>query len=564
MKKKQNLVSNLVIFATFFILSTHVFADQIKSVRVIDEQGNKIKSFQCMVRHKRIGETSFSRWREIKTETGIVNINITELKEASIHSYRGKTSANGLEILVQADEYGPELLRCKFEQIPDEIKIDKPVKVVLVKLNKSVAGKPVIVLSECIDELRSSFVGYPLKLKKINADKWECNLKKGQEYVIGWQTEKGWFSKELKEYSSKPFIALNDGQVINFDPGMPVTVKYDLSKVPKFLNLQKYPVSIELCTIGPDGKIQYAIDSVEIKKTGIAQIPNIAAGVYYLKAYSHTGNSSIPCIYDQRQITVESGKQCRIEPVYPVLDTTIEPNDVAIKGVVLDVEKNPIANKKVSLWMQKFDENRILVTSDIFYNPVKTNSKGKFEFKGVLPGRYIQLECQGESIPLARGSFSGNKEVNVSFVVGQKEKTIAVGKPFAFPIVRLENNSQKNLNEFKGKIIVMDIWASWCGYCVRSMPKLNEDANQIQSENIKFITLSLDNDKQAWKNKLAENSWRSLLHTRFDNTINNHKLKFKGGIPFCVIIDRQGIVRAAGNEVDIKKELQKLTDKTRF
>jgi len=550
------------IIVTLYVLSAAGFAGEVKFVRIVDEQGNKVKSFQCMVRWRTIEDKSVTgslTWKKSKTNAGVVNIDVNKLKESS------RKEANGLEMLLQADGYGPEFLRCRFEQIPAEIKLEKSVTVILEKKNKAVAGKPVIVPGKYIKDLLYPFViEYPLKLKKVNSGKWECDLKKGREYVIGWKAKEGWFAKKFHGYCSEPFVAEQDGQIVNFEPGMPVTFKYDLSKVPKFLNIEKYPVIVRLDKAGADGgNLQFSFSgegTVEIKQPGIGQIPNLAAGTYYLTAHNWTGNYAIPQISDKREITIKPGKECRIEPVYPVLDTTVEPGDVKIKGIVLDAKQNPIANEQVSLWMQRFDENKRLVTSDIFYKSVKTDSEGKFEFKGVLAGQNIQLHLSNrtESMFLARNSLKENAEINVSFVIGQKAEFITVGKPFIFPIVRLENDKKKNLQEFKGKIIVLDIWASWCSPCIHSMPKLSELAKKIRSEDIQFITLSTDADCQAWKEKLAENEWQPLLHTWLDNTINEHELQKGRGIPFYVIIDREGIVRAAGNGINIKSEIEKI------
>lgn len=541
-----------LMIAILCLLAAMSFGQEMKILKIIDEQDQTIKSVQCMVRNSSGSIT----WEKSKIKAGIVTVDIEELKESTTKK------VNGLEMLLMADGYGPEFLRYRFEQIPAEIKLEKSVRVILEKKNKTVAGKPVILPGEYIEEVlyTSRISKHPLRLKKIDSNKWECDLKKGEEYLIGWKAEEGWFTKKFHGYCSEPFIAEKDGQIVNFEPGMPVTFKYDLSKAPKFLNIKKYPVNIRLDKAGPDGG-KLHISSVEIKRPGMACIPGIAAGNYHLTAYSRPGNATIPQISDRRVITIKPGKECVIEPVYPVLDTTAEPGDVSIKGVVLDAEQKPIPNKQVSFWMWRHNENKTLITSDIFYKPAKTDSEGKFEFKGVLPGRHIQLECMGKSLFLAKGSFLKNAEVNVAFVIGQKIEKISVGKPFVFPIVRLENNKKKYLNEFKGKIIVLDIWASWCSPCIRSMPKLSELAKQMQSENVKFVTIGTGNDQQAWKNRLDENGWQFLLHTWLDDTINNHAFQFNGSIPFYVIIDQEGIVRAAGNDVDMRGIIREIQER---
>lgn len=60
----------------------------------------------------------------------------------------------------------------------------------------------------------------------------------------------------------------------------------------------------------------------------------------------------------------------------------------------------------------------------------------------------------------------------------------------------------KILETYKGKQIVIDIWASWCKDCILSMPKLK----QLQANNKEtvFLFLSLDKSEKAWKNGIEK------------------------------------------------------------
>lgn len=53
------------------------------------------------------------------------------------------------------------------------------------------------------------------------------------------------------------------------------------------------------------------------------------------------------------------------------------------------------------------------------------------------------------------------------------------------------------LDEHRGKTIVIDIWASWCGDCIRGMPKVK--ALQKDYKEAVYIFLSLDRGEEAWK-----------------------------------------------------------------
>ena len=58
------------------------------------------------------------------------------------------------------------------------------------------------------------------------------------------------------------------------------------------------------------------------------------------------------------------------------------------------------------------------------------------------------------------------------------------------------------LESHKGQNLVIDIWASWCGDCLRGLPKVK--ALQQDHEEVSYIFLSLDRSQEAWKNGIEK------------------------------------------------------------
>ena len=86
--------------------------------------------------------------------------------------------------------------------------------------------------------------------------------------------------------------------------------------------------------------------------------------------------------------------------------------------------------------------------------------------------------------------FSCNTEVPTQFSEEALNDTFITleGKPIAF----------KNILEtHKGKTIVIDIWASWCGDCIKNMPKIK--TLQSDYKDAVYVFLSLDRNQNAWK-----------------------------------------------------------------
>lgn len=64
------------------------------------------------------------------------------------------------------------------------------------------------------------------------------------------------------------------------------------------------------------------------------------------------------------------------------------------------------------------------------------------------------------------------------------------------------NGKLHRIEEFRGKYIYIDIWATWCGPCRNEIPYLKELEKHFEKYDIAFVSLSIDEDKNLW-NKAA-------------------------------------------------------------
>ena len=70
-----------------------------------------------------------------------------------------------------------------------------------------------------------------------------------------------------------------------------------------------------------------------------------------------------------------------------------------------------------------------------------------------------------------------------------------------FPIAQVNfsqlNNAQVDFEAFKGKVIVVNMWATWCPPCVRELPALDRLANKIDKTQYMLLPISIDGDGQV-------------------------------------------------------------------
>jgi thiol-disulfide isomerase/thioredoxin len=123
------------------------------------------------------------------------------------------------------------------------------------------------------------------------------------------------------------------------------------------------------------------------------------------------------------------------------------------------------------------------------------------------------------------------------------ENTIAEGH--AFPPLEFTSLSgeQINLANLKGKVVLIDFWATWCGPCRVVMPDLVETYKQYHDRGFEIIGISLDKDKSQLEKYMQEMgiTWQQY----YDGLVWNNKIASRfgvRGIPHIVLVNKNGAV----------------------
>jgi thiol-disulfide isomerase/thioredoxin len=437
------------------------------------------------------------------------------------------------------------------------------VEVTLILEGNTIPGKPKVVSAEnTFDALHEKTSRIPLDLKKIAENTWACHAEEGHKYVIGWIAKKGWFEKRSRMfgYCSEPFTA-KEGLTVEFSPGMPATFEYDLRNPPKGVVAAPAEVLLLREIVKNDERtfLSWMGGQQEIKRPGILIISGLAGGTYKISArVSDTErrhlNSRTPVLYADREVIIKPGLANRFDPNYPGIDSTIEEGDVTIRGTLYGPNKKPLANKTVHvipLTRHGFDLS-------LYYPSSTTDSNGRFEFVGIRPNRLVYVSSENSSINLGKLSLVENASVSVDIVLGLKKLPVAVGKPLEEIFIDWKGGNTDKLSDLRGKTVALDVWATWCAPCIKALPELNSLAAEYSDKsNFAFVALSIDDDQAVWKKMVNESNWNALRHGRLD--VKKNAFVFNRPIPYSIIIDKDGIVRAEGNGLNIRLELDKLT-----
>jgi thiol-disulfide isomerase/thioredoxin len=69
------------------------------------------------------------------------------------------------------------------------------------------------------------------------------------------------------------------------------------------------------------------------------------------------------------------------------------------------------------------------------------------------------------------------------------------------------NESEVEVKSFKGKLLIIDFWATWCAPCITEAPIFKKLAEKFKNTNAEFISISIDDDFEYWKSYVLENNW---------------------------------------------------------
>ena len=87
------------------------------------------------------------------------------------------------------------------------------------------------------------------------------------------------------------------------------------------------------------------------------------------------------------------------------------------------------------------------------------------------------------------------KSRGASQAKGTLRKLDGIGKPFDLEFTEAISGSEISMKGLKGKVVVIDFWATWCGPCVAEMPKMKKLYAEYKDKGVEFIGVSLDQPK---------------------------------------------------------------------
>lgn len=206
----------------------------------------------------------------------------------------------------------------------------------------------------------------------------------------------------------------------------------------------------------------------------------------------------------------------------------------AISSLGLNGEKVDASDKLVKCQLQYINDNvqdpvlKEYLTNFSVVNYVKSNGIDNADF----------------AIADFNKNVKDTKKIEAFNKLCDKWRKIVSGQPS--PVFEGENMEGKmvSLADLKGKFVYIDVWATWCGPCRGEIPHLKKLEEKYHGKDIEFVSLSCDQDKEAWKKMVTKDELKGVqLHI-------GNKAAFMDdymitGIPRFILLDKDGKIISA-------------------
>jgi len=319
---------------------------------------------------------------------------------------------------------------------------------------------------------------------------------------------------------------------------------------------------------------QVIIDSVILDENGNFEFTNYTPKIGFYRIKTNDKNFAMLVLDSADKVTItgsvkDLGNTFKVEGSSET-SIFIEYNNLSkIRDIKLDS-----LNKAFQLLMEtnKMDSKRMDSLSTIFetpYNSIINQSnilmvdkiaKNTNMYSSIMaiqaldPDKYSDL-YKSLDAGLSK-KFPNDKNVIMFHEVVERMLSTNVGQ-FA-PEISLPSPDGKEiaLSSLKGKLVLIDFWASWCGPCRKEMPNVIKTYSKFKNKGFEIYGVSLDQDKEKWMEAITKYgiNWPQVSDLKYWDNVAARIYNVQG-IPYTVLIDKDGKIIAKnlrGQELEKK------------
>lgn len=129
-------------------------------------------------------------------------------------------------------------------------------------------------------------------------------------------------------------------------------------------------------------------------------------------------------------------------------------------------------------------------------------------------------------------------------------------------VAELTNGEKFSLADNKGKVVLINFWATWCGPCVEELPAI-EKLQKEYGDKVEIVAVNYGEDKKTVDEFLKDKNY--TFKVAYDENMDICNTYPSDGIPYLVVVDKEGkvhetMVGSAGVDEQYKRVLRSLTE----
>ncbi len=218
--------------------------------------------------------------------------------------------------------------------------------------------------------------------------------------------------------------------------------------------------------------------------------------------------------------------------------------------------------------LQKPYENMVSQYSEIVAKKIMGNSNSFASIMAIQqlrPEQYLEVykaldKGLTEKYPNNKDIQSFHAMVQQTEMMVAKTEAIKVGAEAPELILPTKDNKDLALSSFRGKIVLIDFWASWCAPCRKELPNVKRVYEKYKNKGFEILGVSLDKDRDTWLEAIDKEGlkWPQVSDLKFwqSEACQTYAVQ---SIPYTVLVDKEGKIIATDlRGADLDKKLAEI------